>query len=68
MIELVITACLLSGQCKEFTLAFQDEGQFNTPYGCMVGGQIEIAKWKEAHPKYSVQRWRCRSAGSESDL
>lgn len=70
MIELVLTVCLLAaeGQCKEVRLSFQDEQQFSTPYGCMIGGQIEITKWNESHPKYFVKRWSCRPAGIESDL
>lgn len=68
MIELVLTACLIGGQCKEIKLSYSDEGQFSTPYACMVGAQVEIAKWLEGHPKYIVQRWTCRQAKSEADL
>ena len=26
---------------------------------CVAGGQIEIARWKETHPDWTVIRWRC---------
>lgn len=64
MMEVIITACLeVSGdgsadRCKDFNLHFEAEAM--TPYHCMARGQIEIAKWKEEHPKWTVMRWQCR--------
>ena len=26
---------------------------------CVAGGQVEIARWKESHPEWTVVRWRC---------
>lgn len=32
--------------------------EFADFFGCMIQGQIGVAKWKEGHPLYHSQRWR----------
>lgn len=65
MIELVMTVCSIvhGASCHEAKLTFVDEGQFATPYGCLIGGMHHIVEWSEAHPNWSVARWQCGQAG-----
>lgn len=67
MLEVVILFCLSSNaqQCREVTFS---PGEALTPFQCVNGAQIEISKWLESHPKWSVQRWTCRRAGLEAKL
>lgn len=62
MIELVIAACLLTGECKESRLTY-DAGDVSL-ITCMVTGQAEIARWKRQHPAWQIKRWRCGMAGA----
>ena len=61
MFSIVILACsiLHGAQCQTKELVFVDEGQSATPYGCMVGGMQQVAKWATEHPNWSVHGWKC---------
>lgn len=59
MIELMISACLMSGAgCRHFSQLF-DASQVSL-MTCMVAGQPAIAAWQQDHPGWTVERWRCR--------
>ncbi|GLS32413.1 hypothetical protein SAMN04488498_11792 [Mesorhizobium albiziae] len=57
MIELVIAACLATGECQEsrMTYAASDVSLMT----CMIAGQAEIARWQQQHPGWRIKRWRC---------
>lgn len=59
MIELLISACLASGDgCRDFSQLFDTrEVSLMT---CMVAGQPAIAAWQQENPQWQVERWRCR--------
>jgi len=63
MLELVISVCLVNdpSRCKEVRLNFAEENV--TPQQCMMGSQLEIAKWIEFHPDWQVSKWSCARAG-----
>lgn len=65
MFQITMTICsiLHGATCKEAELLYVDEGQSMMPYACMIGGMIELAKWSEAHPNWTVSRWKCGKAG-----
>jgi hypothetical protein len=44
MIELVIAACLATGECKESRLTY--DARDVSLMTCMVSGQAEIARWQ----------------------
>lgn len=58
MIELVIAACLTTGQCQETRLTF--DAQDVSLMTCMISGQAEIARWQGQHPVWKVKRWHCK--------
>ena len=59
MIELIVSVCLLAepGRCKDVHLSFAEETL--TPMKCLMGAQVEIAKWAEIHPNWSIEKWKC---------
>ena len=59
MIELMISACLISGDgCRDFSQLFDPrEVSLIT---CMTAGQPAIAAWQKGHPRWEVEGWRCR--------
>lgn len=57
MIELVIAACLATGECKESRLTY--DAQEVSLMTCIVAGQTEVARWKENHPDWQIKRWHC---------
>jgi hypothetical protein len=58
MLELLIAACLsIAGPCRDFQLLY-DPSQVPLTM-CVSSGQVEIARWKETHPDWTVVRWRC---------
>jgi hypothetical protein len=61
MFTVYLLACsiLHGATCQTKEITFVDEGQSNTPYGCMIGGQQQAAKWASENPNWSVQGWRC---------
>jgi hypothetical protein len=57
MLQLVIAACLTAGPCRDFTLLYDPR---EVPLMmCVAAGQVEIARWQEGHPDWTVVRWRC---------
>lgn len=63
MIELVLSVCLVAdpARCKDVRLSFAEQSV--SPIGCMMNGQVEIAKWTETHPDWQVAKWQCARAG-----
>jgi len=57
MIELIIAACLATGECRESRLAY--DASDVSLMTCMVAGQAEVARWQQQHPKWQIRRWRC---------
>ncbi|MEK1891109.1 MAG: hypothetical protein AAAB35_26810 [Phyllobacterium sp.] len=57
MIELVIAACLMSGDCRETRLSF--EARNVSLMTCLIAGQTAIAKWQSQNPDSKVKRWSC---------
>jgi hypothetical protein len=62
---LLLTICLLAdpGQCREESLSVSIEE--TAPMQCMIGAQALIAEWSVTHPKWKIERWRCRPAGRQ---
>ncbi|MGI9414234.1 MAG: hypothetical protein ACR2PM_11230 [Hyphomicrobiales bacterium] len=59
MIELILSVCLI-GQaetCKDVHLTYTAETV--TAMQCLMGGQPQVARWIEGHPKWAVKRWKC---------
>jgi hypothetical protein len=57
MIELVIAACLATGECKDTHLTY--DAQEVSLMTCMTAGQAEIARWQNTHPGWQVKKWHC---------
>ena len=61
MIELLIVACLGSGECRDFPLLYDSrEVSLMT---CQMAGQTEMARWQSGHLDWRIMRWRCGIAG-----
>ena len=60
MVELVIAACLATGECRETRLTYIAEEL--SPMTCVVAGQAEIARWQQQHPAWQIKRWHCGRA------
>ena len=60
MIELIIAACLATGECRESRLAY--DATDISLMTCMIAGQTEVARWQQQHPKWQKRRWRCELA------
>jgi hypothetical protein len=57
MLELVISACLATGPCQDFSQLYDPR---EIPLlVCVAAAQPEIARWKATHPDWTVTRWRC---------
>lgn len=65
MFTIILTICSVvqGATCKQAELTYADENQAATPYGCMIGGMIEVSKWQASHPNWRVHRWQCGRAG-----
>ena len=75
MLELVLMVtgmCQLAGHLnesavqvhcrfKQVRLTFAEENV--TPMQCMMGGQVEAAKWVEFHPDWQIEKITCARAG-----
>ncbi len=68
MLELVVSVCLVAepDRCKDVSLVFDADSV--TPMQCMMGGQVEAAKWIDEHPKWQLKRWACQQAGRFANL
>lgn len=56
---LLICSVLRSPECHEQRLTFFVDNL--TPFACVHGGQLEIAKWAPLHLRADekIARWRC---------
>ena len=59
LIELVIAACLMTGECQETRLTF--DAHDVSLMTCVIAGQAEIAQRQSQHPAWKVKRWHCDS-------
>lgn len=68
MIEIIFSVCLAAQpqQCREERLSFFQASV--TPRQCMMMGQIEVAKWMDGHPNYTLQKWKCQPAGQMAKI
>lgn len=59
MIELLISACLTTGDndCRDFALQF--DAREVSLMTCVLHGQAVIARWQDDHPDWQVARWTC---------
>lgn len=57
MLELVIAACLATGDCRDFPQLYDPRDV--SLMMCVAGGQVEVARWASEHPDWTVRRWRC---------
>lgn len=62
MIEILLTACTLLGQCQTVKLPI-DPTLPRTPYVCGFYGQLATKDWMDRHPGYYPKRLRCGPAG-----
>jgi hypothetical protein len=62
---LILAICLFADPsvCREERLTISMEEMI--PTQCMIGAQSIIAEWAATHPKWKVERWRCRPAGRQ---
>lgn len=60
MIELLIAACLTTGECRDFPLLY--DAREVSVMTCMVSGQTEVVRWQASNPAWQVTRWRCAFA------
>lgn len=67
MIELLISACLMSGSdCRE--VSFLYDAQDVSLMTCLAMGQAEAARWQIEHPGYRIERYRCNVAGQGKSI
>lgn len=66
MFYLIISACALANpyQCHDVKLAFVEGNQ--SPGSCLFNGQLEIIKWKESHPNFTISKWKCTNKPEEN--
>ncbi len=58
MIELLIVACLNTGECRDHSLLY--DAYDVSLMTCMIAGQAQVAQWQGTHPDWDVERWSCR--------
>ncbi len=58
MFELVLVVCLLTNpdECRVERLPFQAPLSIME---CMRRGQLELPRWLDEHPNWTVKSWRC---------
>jgi hypothetical protein len=63
MIQLVATVCLIAQPtvCRDETIATAANV---APFQCLMGAQIELAKWEVANAKWRVAGWKCARVGT----
>lgn len=56
---LILSTCLAADptKCKEVELIYEEMNSMQ----CMWGAQPEIAKYLEAHPKWTLKKWKCKT-------
>lgn len=67
-IELIASVCsiLHGATCKTVTLTFAADQVSHVE--CMTYGQLALVEWREAHPNWTISRWRCGIAGQTAGL
>ena len=68
MIQLVLTICsiLVGGKCYTDTPIPLQEG--TGMIGCIIAGQVEGAKYTEAHPNFYIGKYTCEPFGKYTRL
>ena len=66
MIELVIAACLATGECKESRLTY--DARDVALITCMIVGQPQVARWQQEHPAWQIKRWHCGAARQNGQI
>jgi hypothetical protein len=59
MIELIVSACLISDpmHCQDVALKFSHDA--TSMRECVMSSQIETARWSGDHPEWHVKRMSC---------
>lgn len=59
MLQLIVTACLLSapGECQDHYLTLETRGM--NPSQCLYSSVPKISHWQVLHPNWVVSKWRC---------
>lgn len=68
MVELVITACLITDpiHCRDHRMALNENV---TIVQCMMPPILQtLAQWSQGHPGWRVQQWECREQRVEKDI
>lgn len=62
MVELIALICLAANPsvCRDQSIATAAN---ITPFQCLMGAQIELAKWSANNPTWKIARWKCQRAG-----
>jgi len=62
MIQLIALICLAASPstCRDEAIATAANV---TPFQCLQGAQIELAKWSANNPGWRIARWKCQRAG-----
>jgi hypothetical protein len=57
---IVVHLCLADNitKCKEDKIQITEEISL---FQCMMGAQVEIAKYSEYHPRWKAMRWTCKT-------
>lgn len=60
MLQLIVTACLLSapGECQDHYLTLPVRGMH--PGQCMYSSVPKVSAWQVLHRNWIVQSWRCQ--------
>lgn len=61
---MLVCSILHGAHCKEEKLTFMAEHV--SIFECFLYGQVEMAKWQEGHPNWSVNRWRCQPVSMQA--
>jgi hypothetical protein len=61
---IVMYVCLLAspGTCREERISLSVETV--NGMACLVRAEEMIAEWKNVHPQWRIERWRCAPPGS----
>jgi hypothetical protein len=65
MIELLIVACLGTGECRDAPLLY--DARDVSLMTCMVAGQGEVVRWQAENPGWTVRRWTCGFHGARAE-
>ena len=65
MIELVMWTCM-GPNCRDVSLVFSDISLMQCQIG--MAAQGEVAKWKNEHPGWRVEKYHCQIPGTFAKL